>query len=92
MWTGTNWNYLGIPGVSWRKSDYFDLSEIYLAYTFKGKRLKSDFGIGGITLSLVANNVYTFTNWPEISPQQFKTSTLFFPQMRTIKCGVNVSF
>lgn len=92
MWAGTNWNYLGIPGVSWRKSDYFDLSEIYLAYTFKGKRLKSDFGIGGITLSLVANNVYTFTNWPEISPQQFKTSTLFFPQMRTIKCGVNVSF
>lgn len=92
MWTGTNWNYLGIPGVTWRKSDYFDISEIYVAYTFRTKRMKQSIGIDGITVNFVANNVYTFTNWPETSPQVFKTSTAFFPLMRTLKCGLKVSF
>lgn len=92
MWTGTNWNYLAIPGVTWRKSDYFDISEIYLSYRFNTKRLKQTLGINALTVNVVANNVYTFTNWPETSPQQFKTSTLYFPMMRTIKCGLNVSF
>lgn len=92
MWTGTNWNYLGIPGVTWRKSDYFDISEVYVAYTFKTKRIKQAMGIDGLTVNLVANNVYTFTNWPETSPQMFKTSTMYFPMIRTLKCGLKVSF
>ena len=92
MWAGTNWNYLGIPGVTWRKSDYFDISEVYVAYTFKTKRIKQAMGIDGLTVNLVANNVYTFTNWPETSPQMFKTSTMYFPMIRTLKCGLKVSF
>lgn len=92
MWTGNNWNYLGIPGVTWRNSDYFELSEIYLGYTLRGKKLKDALGINGVTVSLVGNHVYTFTKWPETSPQLYKTSTMYFPLMRTVKCGVSVSF
>lgn len=92
MWVGSNWNYLAIPGVTWRRSDYFDISEVYLAYTLKGRKLKDTMGVNGITFSVTVNNLYTFTNWPETSPQQYKTSTMYFPQMRTIKGGVNISF
>lgn len=86
-------NYkLALEGYTWRKSDYFDIKEVYLAYTLQNKRAMDKMGIDALTFSITCNNLFTFTNLIEGNPQARNTVTSYYPLMRTIKFGVNFNF
>ena len=95
-WAGGTQNYpgynLALEGYTWRKSDYFNLSEIYLSYTFNGKKLQQRMGIDALTLCLTCNNAFIWTGLIEGNPQMHNTATSYYPLMRTTQLGVNVSF
>ena len=95
-WAGGKSTYpgydLALPDYTWRKSDYFNISELYLGYTFNGRRLQSVLGIDGLTVSLTANNLFMFTSLIEGNPQDQSTSSTYYPLMRTTKLGVNINF
>jgi len=95
-WAGGTADYpgydLALEGYTWRKSDYFNISELYLGYKFDGKKLRSMIGVDALTLSLSCNNLYLFTNLIEGNPQMHNTATSYYPLMRTTKIGLNVNF
>ena len=95
-WSGstsaTSGYNVAIDGFTWRKSDYFDINEVYFAYDFTGKKFLDKMGIDGLTLSLTCNNLYTFTKLIEGHPQLQSTYTSYYPLMRTVKLGLNVNF
>ncbi|MBR1868790.1 MAG: hypothetical protein IJ799_01845 [Bacteroidales bacterium] len=81
-----------IEGQSWRKSDYLSLKEIYVAYKFDGRRLQERFGIRGLSLTLTANNLLTFTDLIEGNPQRTELVKSYYPIMRIAKFGVKMEF
>ena len=95
-WSGeksaTSGYNIAIPNYTWRKSDYFDINEMYFAYDFTHSKLLDRMGIAGLTLSLTCNNLFTFTGLEEGHPQLTTTYTVYYPLMRTVKLGVNVNF
>lgn len=86
-------NYkLALENYTWRKSDYFDIKEVYLAYTLRSRRMTDRSGIDDLTFSITANNLYTFTNLIEGNPQARSTVTSYYPLMRTMKFGLSFNF
>lgn len=83
---------LALEGYTWRNSDYFNISELYLGYKFDGKKLRQALGIDGLTVSLSCNNVFMFTGLIEGNPQMHNTATSYYPLMRTTKLGINLNF
>lgn len=81
-----------IEGQSWRKSDYLQLKEAYIAYTFNDKKTKQLLGVTGLTVSLTGNNLLTWTELIEGDPQRTSLSNGFYPIMRTVKLGVKMNF
>jgi len=95
-WAGGTSNHpgynLALPDYTWRNSDYFNISEMYLGYRFNGKKLQQRLGIDGLTISLTCNNVFMFTNLLEGNPQMHNTATSYYPLVRTTQLGLNVNF
>lgn len=95
-WAGGTANHpgydLALEGYTWRNSDYFNISELYLGYKFDGKKLRQVLGIDGLTISLTCNNLFLFSGLIEGNPQMHNTATSYYPLMRTTKLGVNLNF
>ena len=95
-WAGGSSNYpgydLSLEDYTWRKSDYFTLSELYLGYKFDGKRLRQRLGIDALTISLTCNNLFILTNLGEGNPHLHNTATSYYPLVRTTKLGLNLNF
>lgn len=83
---------LALEGYTWRKSDYFNISELYLGYRFDGKKLRQALGVDGLTVSVSCNNLYMFSGLVEGNPQMHDTATSYYPLMRTVKLGLNLNF
>lgn len=95
-WAGGSSNYpgydLSLKDYTWRKSDYFNLSELYLGYKFDGKKLRQRLGIDSLTISLTCNNLFIITALGEGNPQLHNTATSYYPLVRTTKLGLNLNF
>ena len=83
---------IALGGRTWRKADFLTVKEVYAAYTFNGKRLKSSVGIDRLSIYLTANNLWTFTDLIEGNPMATRFSSGFYPIMTTVKLGVKVGF
>ena len=91
--TSTHPGYnLALEGYTWRNSDYFNISELYLGYKFDGRKLRQRLGIDGLTVSITCNNLWLFTSLIEGNPQMHNTATSYYPLTRTVKLGVSVNF
>lgn len=83
---------LALEGYTWRNSDYFNISELYLGYKFDSKKLRNTMGIDAMTLSISCNNLFMITELIEGNPQMHNTATSYYPLMRTTKIGLNINF
>ena len=83
---------LALEGYTWRKSDYFSISELYLGYKFDSRKLQKKFGIDALTVKLTCNNLYLFTDLIDGNPQAQNTATSYYPLTRTVKLGASVNF
>ena len=95
-WAGGTSTYpgydLAIEGYTWRHSDYFNISEMYLGYKFNGKMLQKRFGIDALMVALVCNNLYMFTGLIEGNPQMHNTATSYYPLVRSTNIKIDVNF
>lgn len=95
-WAGGKSTYpgydLALQDYTWRNSDYFNISELYLGYKFSGNKLQTVLGIDALTISLSTNNLWMFTSLIEGNPQDHNTSSTYYPLMRTTKLGINLNF
>ena len=67
---------------------YLKFSSISLTYSFPDKWLKS-MKIGGLSTSLLMNNLFTLTNYSGIDPE---TPGAVYPQSRSFTLSVSLSF
>lgn len=95
-WAGGTSTYpgydLALDGYTWRKSDYFDMKELYVGYSFSSRRLQERAGIDNLTINLTCNNLFTVSGLLEGNPQQTNTASSYYPLMRTVKLGLNINF
>ena len=98
QWSGvnegeTNAGYgAKIPGQSWRKADYLRLKELNIGYSMKSKKLERLLGVSTVKVYASGNNLLTFTSLIEGDPENTYLLYGNYPQMRTIKFGVQVAF
>lgn len=83
---------LALDGYTWKKSDYFSIKEVMLAYTFDGKMLKQKLGVKALSLGVTCNNLFTFTELMEQDPQRLTTADNYYPTMRMLKFSLSLSF
>ena len=81
-----------LAGHSWRKADYLRLKELSISYTWDSPKVKKLLGLQGIRLYLQGNNLLTFTDLIEGDPEQKYLVWGEYPQMRTVKLGLQVNF
>ncbi len=95
-WAGGTSTYpgydLALEGYTWRRSDYFDMKELYLGYTLSNRFLQHRAGIESLTLSLICNNLFSVSGLIEGNPQQTNTASSYYPLMRTVKLGLSINF
>jgi TonB-linked SusC/RagA family outer membrane protein len=97
-WSGideseTNAGYAAkIAGKSWRRADFLRLKEVYIAYSMESARLKTLTGIRHVRVYATGNNLLTFTSLLEGDPENTYLLYGNYPQMMTIKGGLEISF
>lgn len=79
-------------GKSWRKSDFLRLKDVYIGYSLKSKKLKDTMGIQVVKFYVTGNNLLTFTSLLEGDPENTYLRYGDYPQMRTVKFGLQVAF
>ena len=97
-WSGynesaTTGGYNGkIPGRSWRNADFLRLKEVSVSYTWNGPKVKRVLGVDGVRVYATGNNLLTFTDLIEGDPEQKYLVWGEYPQMMTVKLGLQLSF
>jgi TonB-linked SusC/RagA family outer membrane protein len=81
-----------IAGKSWRRADFLRLKEVYLAYSLESARLKEWMGIRHVRFYATGTNLLTFTPLIEGDPENTYLLYGNYPQMMTIKGGLEISF
>lgn len=81
-----------IAGRSWRRADYLRLKEVSIGYTWNGPKINQTLGVRALKVYATGNNLLTFTNLIEGDPESKYLVWGKYPQMMTIKLGVQVSF
>lgn len=79
-------------GKSWRKSDFLRLKELYLGYSLRSEKLKKAVSIDAVKFYVTGNNILTFTSLIEGDPENTYLMYGTYPQMRTVKFGMQVVF
>lgn len=77
---------------SWRKADYCRLKELTIGYTFNTPKIKKLMGLQAIKVYLTGNNLLTFTDLLEGDPESKYLVWGNYPQMRTVKAGLQLTF
>ncbi len=83
---------IAIENRFWRKADYIRLKEVSLGYNMTSKTLSRLAGVSNIKVYATGNNLWTLTNLIEGDPERKDFQQGFYPQMTSVKFGVNVSF
>lgn len=97
-WSGidesaTNGGYKAkVEGKSWRKADFLRLKEVYIGYTIHSAKLKNLMGISAVKVYATGNNLLTFTSLIEGDPENTYLIYGNYPQMMSVKLGLQVSF
>lgn len=81
-----------IPGRSWRNADFLRLKEVSISYTWNGPKVKRVLGVDGVRVYATGNNLLTFTDLIEGDPEQKYLVWGEYPQMMTVKLGLQLSF
>jgi hypothetical protein len=81
-----------LMGHSWRKADFLRLKELNISYVWATPRMQKLMGVGSIKAYLTANNLLTFTGLLEGDPEQKYLVWGEYPQMRTVKLGLQLTF
>lgn len=81
-----------IMDASWRKSDYLRLKELSLSYTFSSPKMKEMMGLQAVSVYATANNLLTFTSLLEGDPECKTLIWGEYPQLKTIKLGLQLTF
>lgn len=79
-------------GHSWRNADFLRLKELNVSYTWNTPKIKEKMGIEAIRLYVTGNNLLTFTKLLEGDPEQKYLVWGEYPQMRTVKLGLQLTF
>lgn len=79
-------------GHSWRNADFLRLKELSVGYTWMTPKVKQLMGVEAIKLYLTGNNLLTFTGLLEGDPEQKYLVWGEYPQMRTVKMGLQLTF
>ena len=81
-----------LMGHSWRNADFLRLKELSVSYTWNTPRVKERFGVEAVKLYATANNLLTFSGLLEGDPEQKYLVWGEYPQMRTVKLGLQLTF
>ena len=91
--SATTGGYKGkIAGRTWRNADFLRLKELSVGYTLDGPGVKDTLGIRGIKFYATANNLLTFTDLIEGDPESKYHVWGTYPQMMTVKLGLQLLF
>lgn len=83
---------LRIDGTSWHRSDYIKLKDLNISYDIKSKVLKNSIGVEKLKVYIAGNNLLMFTNLPMGDPESKEYKLGNYPQMASVKLGVNIDF
>ena len=81
-----------LMGHSWRKADFLRLKELSIGYTWMTPKVKQVIGVEAIKVYVTANNLLTFSDLLEGDPEQKYLVWGEYPQMRTVKMGLQLNF
>ena len=79
-------------GHSWRKADYLRLKEVSVGYSWNTPRIRQVLGLQAIKVYATGNNLLTFTDLLEGDPEQKYLVWGEYPQMMTVKLGLQLTF
>lgn len=77
---------------SWRKADFMRLKELTISYTFNTPSVKRLMGLNAVKVYMTGNNLLTFTGLLEGDPESKYLVWGEYPQMRTVKAGIQLAF
>lgn len=83
---------LRLAGTSWQRADYIKLKDLNISYTFKSKKLQKFLGVNKLQLYLAGSNLLMFTSLPMGDPESEEYKLGAYPQMSSVKLGVNIDF
>ncbi|WP_295936954.1 TonB-dependent receptor [uncultured Alistipes sp.] len=81
-----------LAGRSWRRADFLRLKEVSIGYTWRGPKIKQAMGVEALKVYATGNNLLTFTDLLEGDPESKYLVWGKYPQMMTIKLGLQVTF
>ena len=97
-WSGynesaTNGGYNAkLIGHSWRNADFLRLKELTVSYSWATPKMQKTMGVSAIKAYLTGNNLLTFTGLLEGDPEQKYLVWGEYPQLRTVKLGLQLTF
>ena len=83
---------IAVENRFWRHADYLRLKEVSLGYNMKSKTLSRLAGVSNIKVYATGNNLWTVTNLIEGDPERKDFQQGFYPQMTSVKFGVQIGF
>jgi TonB-linked SusC/RagA family outer membrane protein len=83
---------IAVENRFWRHADYLRLKEVSLGYNMKSKALGRIAGVSNIKVYATGNNLWTVTNLIEGDPERKDFQQGFYPQMTSVKFGVQIGF
>ena len=86
---GTNCD---IVDVLWQDASFLSIKDVRLAYKLKTGKVCQKLGVQGMSLTLTANNLHTFTRIKDADPEINDLQNSYYPIMRNVKLGVNLDF
>ena len=81
---------MGLVGRTWRRSDYINLRDLRLGYTFDSRKLNATLGIKSLNVYVNANNLFYFTSLIEGNPEASSFVSGTYPLMRTVQFGLKL--
>ena len=81
-----------LAGRSWRRADFLRLKEVSISYTWRGPKISQALGVEALKVYATGNNLLTFTDLLEGDPESKYLVWGQYPQMMTVKLGLQVSF
>ena len=75
-----------------RNASYLRLKDLYIGYTFKTGGLTKSVGIQNLRVYVTGSNLWTITPLIEGDPEATTFYQGYYPQMTTIRGGVNIAF
>lgn len=77
---------------SWHRANYIKLKDLTVSYSFASKKLEKYTSISKLRFFLTGSNLLLFTELPMGDPESMVYSYGNYPQMSSVRFGMNVDF